>query len=371
MKGGRGHSRGLGRWLSRSGLAAALALTALTATAEPPGGDEVPATAPLAATPPELRVTLEPVHKLYERKRDRGPVYAAGQDEELGRWNLGGSGDPEHLSNRATYHPGTRVVVEVSAPPGALPRRAPLDRRTGRHQAVLSHTALLAQARRRLYWPLRLCYEDAKRRHPKLGGGKLAGRARLLVSGRLSGVTLSSSKLDDPALLDCARARLAELRFSSPPPRRLELTVQLQLWPGDAPLPELGPPEGSQFSNPGQLAQRALTEVLTRAAPELEGCFAAGRARDPQLWGRLALRLEQAETGQLLRIQEQESRFPDRDVTRCLIARLQKLTFPAPTEGKLAWVAAWRLHPAPRSRPPLSPDPAPVNSTRLGDAAGL
>ncbi len=356
MRDGAARSRCPWRWLRRSGLTAALALTALTASAEPPHAAEPPLAAP-QEPPPELHVTLEPLHKLYERKRDRGPVYAAGQDEELGRWNVGGNGDPSHLSNRATYHPGTRVVVEVSAPLSALPRRAPLNRRTGRQQAVLSHTALLAQARRQLYWPLRLCYEDAKRHHPQLGGGKIEGRARLLVSGRLSGVTLSSSKLAYPPLLDCAQARLAELRISSPPPRPLELSVQLQLWPGDVPLPELAPPEGSQFSNPGQLAQRPLTEALTRAAPELEACFAAGRARDPQLWGRLALRLEQTETGQLLPIQEQESRFPDRGVTRCLIARLQQLTFPAPAEGKLIWVAAWRLHPAPRASEPPAAEP--------------
>ena len=44
---------------------------------------------------PEVAFEVEPPYKPYERPRPEGAVLAAGVEEELARWNVGGSSAPE------------------------------------------------------------------------------------------------------------------------------------------------------------------------------------------------------------------------------------------------------------------------------------
>ncbi|MCA9631440.1 MAG: hypothetical protein KC766_27470, partial [Myxococcales bacterium] len=81
---------------------------------------------------PEVSVEIEAPYEPTDVPRLKGRIAAAGADEDLARWNLGGNADPEYPSNRAGFHPGARVVVDVDIKTRGLPKRPPVDRRTGR-----------------------------------------------------------------------------------------------------------------------------------------------------------------------------------------------------------------------------------------------
>src|SRR5215471_5361169 len=69
-------------------------------------------------------VRPEHVYAFGERPRADGPVQASVADEEIARWDVGGRGDPAHVSNRPGFHVAPRVVVDVTLRPGELPVRS-------------------------------------------------------------------------------------------------------------------------------------------------------------------------------------------------------------------------------------------------------
>jgi hypothetical protein len=291
---------------------------------------------PDASPRPEALVVTERPYKLFERPRARGPVQAAVEDEDLGRWNVGGTGDPDFISNRPSFHPGARVIVELDAigRPGRNRGRSPSPERR-----------YLAQARKHGYWPFRLCFEEGLRQNPKLHG-KTELRLSVDQLGRSHAVRLVATRLDDQAVAACLRDRVRELVFS--PPTRAELRVSVELWPGDAPIEPAPPSSDTARDNPGELDPEALLAVVRSAQPELVGCYERGLVRDPQLWGRLELRFDQDERGRLGRLGERQSHFPDRKTALCVVEALRSLSWPRPSQGRLSWVLGLRFGHPPR-----------------------
>ena len=285
---------------------------------------------PDAGPRPEALVVVERPYKLFERPRARGPVQASVEEEELGRWNVGGTGDPDFVSNRPTFHPGTRVVVQLEFTQSR--RRAPgLERR------------YLGHARKYGYWPFRLCFEDGLRQNPKLHG-KTEFRVSVDQRGRARAVRLVATRLEDQAVTACLADRLRELVFA--PPARVDLRMTVELWPGDAPIEPAPPSLDLGRDNPGKLDAEAVLAVVRAAEPELVRCYEEGLARDPGLWGRLELGFDQDQQGQLGRLGERQSHFPDRKAALCVVAALRNLDWPRPSEGRLSWVLGLRFgHP--------------------------
>src|SRR5262249_45722571 len=108
-------------------------------------------------------VRPEPVRGPGPRARPDGAVQAAVADEDLARWNVGGTSDPRFVSNRPGFHAAPGVMVETTVRGGALPARS-------NGKGVLSELAVLAQTRNHGYWPFRLCYETGLRQNPKVRG---------------------------------------------------------------------------------------------------------------------------------------------------------------------------------------------------------
>jgi hypothetical protein len=277
-------------------------------------------------------VVVERPYKLYERPRARGPVQASLEDEELGRWNVGGTGDPDFMSNRPAFHPGTRVVVDLAA----VGRTVPIPRSASRGPSP--EQRYLAQARKHGYWPFRLCFEEGLGKNPKIHG-KTEFRVSVHQVGRVRAVRLVSTRLEDREVVACLGDRVKELVFT--PPRRTELLMAIELWPGDVPIELAAPPR--ELENPGKLEPEALLKVAQAATFELVRCYREGLVRDPALWGRLELRIEQDKRGALARISEQTSHFPDRKTALCAVDTLRGLTWPGPTGGRLSWVLGLRF----------------------------
>src|SRR5690606_34298486 len=71
-----------------------------------------------------VKLEVEAPYDPQSPPRHKGRIAAAGQDEELARWNVGGNSDPDYVSSRSGYHPGARVVVDVDLKSGGLPKLA-------------------------------------------------------------------------------------------------------------------------------------------------------------------------------------------------------------------------------------------------------
>jgi hypothetical protein len=319
--------------------------------AEPPSSSEE------APPEPTCELVAEKPYKLDERVVPAGEVYAAGLEEELARWNLGGNGDPAFVSNRPEFHPGTRVVVDLVSVSGRLPVKPGRDASTGKSRKILSHETLLAQARRNGYWPFRLCFEQGLRSDSKLHG---ASRLRVRVgrTGRVIDARLLETELTERSAAECLVERAQKLTFSPPPAQRIEATLEIEFWPGDARLPSRGKALGVPVdSNPGRLKPAAIEAALADSQAAVRRCFTEGLAKDSSLWGRLELRIDLDARGSISRLGEHDSRFPDPEVVDCVLRVVRNVGFSAPNEGPLSFIYAWRLGRLPPFPTPVSGPP--------------
>ena len=305
--------------------------------------------------PPPAPVLMELVtpFKLWERPRPKGAVNAAGEDEKLARWNVGGTGDPEFKSNKKSFHPGARVVVNTRLVRGYLPKHAPYDRRRGRYVNVLSLTSLLARSRSRGYWPFRLCFEDGLRKDQKIHGKTELG-LRIGGDGRVRRSRLLMTKLPDRDVATCLTEAAKKLPYLPPPRgRSIDVVLTVEMWPGDAPVVQTDAPKGAP-EIPGKLDANAVAQVLEAHRDALADCYRTGLEKDAGLWGRVQVRIEQDATGKVLDAREDESHFPDRGVSRCVVSTLRPAHFPKPDGGPLIFVVSVRFGAPP---PPPAEEP--------------
>ncbi|HEX3593893.1 MAG TPA: AgmX/PglI C-terminal domain-containing protein, partial [Polyangiaceae bacterium] len=194
-------------WLRMCVLAATTSLGAAEiAHAEPDAGATLRALAAAStrsAVAPGT-VTAEAVYPSGERPRADGPVQASVADEDLARWNVGGTSDGHFPSNRPGFHVAPRVKVDVSLRPGQLPFQSS-------RKGVLSETAVLAQSRNHGYWPFRICFEAGLRKDPKLRG-KSRLHAVIEPSGHVRAARVVASELDDHEVARCVVARAETLK---------------------------------------------------------------------------------------------------------------------------------------------------------------
>jgi hypothetical protein len=285
-------------------------------------------------------------------------VQASAADEELARWDVGGSSDPAYISNRPGFHAAPRVVVDVLMRRGLLPVRSST-------KGVLSETAVLAQARNRGYWPFRLCFEAGLRKDSKLRG---KSRVRLVIAsnGHVASSRLVSTELTDQETATCIAARATQLKFAPPPPRRLDAEVDVDLSPGDAPMPELRLGGVDPAVAAVALDTRGLEAALAGALGPAQACFAARRENNAGLWGRILFRVDIDGHGNVT-VREHETRFPDAEVVRCAAAAVQAVPLAPLAAGptSFTWGLRFGSPPSPQpnqaeNRPAASPAHSPV-----------
>ncbi|HEX7672047.1 MAG TPA: AgmX/PglI C-terminal domain-containing protein, partial [Polyangiaceae bacterium] len=317
--------------------------------------------------PPAERtqVVSELPYKIGERPRADGAVVASVDDEAIARSSIGGSSNPACPSNRPGFHPAPRVKVDTNVVRGQLPARSAA-------KGVLSELGVLAQTRSRGYWPFRLCFEAGLKRN-----GALAGKSQLRMvigmNGRVARSRLESTELRDAEVSTCLVTQAHALRFTPVPRRRFEVDLTVDLNPGDAPLPDAAPlvrpgrPEPPQETCPGRIDDRAAMSALEPLIPRITECYAAGRARDPLLWGRVALRLDATETGKIDRVAEHDTRFPAPAVVRCIAASVMGAVVPLTEGGRVRFVWGLRLGAPPLLESAGNVLPLPPGKTSVAD----
>jgi hypothetical protein len=311
------------------------------AAAEP-----APVVAPPVVTP---QVVVEAPYSALGHPRLATEMLTLARDDELLLWALGGSSDPSHPANLPGYHPGTRVVIDVS-----LLSRAPKG----------TTARLLRVARSAGYWPMRSCFEAAQRLAPKT---ERRARVRLTLGayGKVLGAR-SMGKASERDYARCVLERAKALDFSPGPGKKLDIELSVKEWPGHAPVPPRAP-------EPAPVPRLSVVDraALDALVPQLSGCYERGRARDAKLWGRLAFRVALDETGAVTTAVPVETRFPDAEVTECARSALRTLKLTDATAGELC--LAFRLGqgepPAPPAPPTEVSPPAPLPPAPLPPAA--
>jgi len=317
--------------------------------ADPPA-----ASVPLEAGPPpapipeppeaEPHVLIEPPYSALGHPRLGTEMATLERDDELFHWALGGSSDPAHPANRPGYHPATRVVVDVTllsrAPKGSTKRLERIARSSG-------------------YWPLRACFENAQRQSAKL---ERSARVRLTLSA--AGKVLAS-RLVGPSsereYAQCVRDRVRSLDFSPGCTRKLDVEISVKQWPGHAPVPPRAPEDAAKWKFPSDAAAS-----LQASSPALVACYAAGLARDPKLWGRLALRLELDASGSVQQALPVETHFPSDELVECARQALLGARVVAPEISRFTLAVRFGQGeppapaPAPAAGAPASPSAPPA-----------
>jgi hypothetical protein len=349
-----------------SALAVPVVLETATFSAEAAEAGPAAASLPVADAPVErapLAVVVEKPYLPYQRPRPAGSVNASVADVQLARWNVGGTGDPDYVSNRADFHPATRVRVDARVISGHLP-----SRRSGRRHARLTRADVLAESRSHGYWPFRLCFEDDEHDH-----AHLHGQSTFVLSvsrtGRVARARLERTHLDDHDVARCLLDRARHLHFAPAPGHAIRVWLSVKLWPGDAPLPRHDLASELDPAQPQALALGAVERAAAPLETEVAGCYRAGLERDRKLWGRIELRIDLDRHGRVRAARQVESRFPDYQVVRCVEDALSSVTFPAPARGPASFIYAVRL-----GRPPgraemdgsrvLAPEPSAVDRGR-------
>ncbi|MEO6602278.1 MAG: hypothetical protein ABIQ16_20520 [Polyangiaceae bacterium] len=319
-------------------------------------GAPIEAAPPSTNAPQSFELSIDLPYPVNARPRSESPMQAAAEDEDLARWNVGGSADPNSPSSNASYHPGTRVVVDTRPAklrPGAVRGPAPRGLTLDRVQAT---------ARSRGYWPFRLCFE-AGQREKKSIGGETRVAFTISTSGRVRAARLLDSHLGNSISAACLVREVLKLQFSPRPPRALAMVASIKIWPGDAELPSASEPSSVSLLPGGAFDPAAMRARVVEKQAALEACFSDARRPDPKLWGRLALVVILEVDGSVHRVSEVESHFPNATATRCAQVLISNVQFPSVNGKPFSFVVPLRLIPdrtANATQPSPEGDPSPA-----------
>ena len=309
-----------------------------SAAPRPPGAvTERPATdaeAPgvvsaLEAPPADVAITDEPIYFPGARPKAKGTAVEASLDDEIvATWNRGGLGTDADVGPKGKPpHAAPRVKVDVTEVRGSA-----------------SEAEMQRAARLKSYWPFRICYEQGLRRTQKLHG-TIKLRLTIGSSGRPSNVQTIATELGDPDVVSCVVKSAAGLALPAPSSGAPQVTLDISLWPGDAPV---GGKSALRGKNAVPAEAASFTEALRLRTNDIRTCYAAGVRRHEQLWGRLALSLKIA-NGTVREADEVESHFPDPEVTACVRQALIGSAVPHP-ESELVIVYPLRFGRPPDAR---------------------
>jgi hypothetical protein len=321
--------------------------SAAAAGAEAPGTDPAP---DVDASHPLTRLQWERHRPDEWGGRVAGWVEASVMREELGRWNIGGCGQPNCRSSGPGFHPGTRVIVEASS----------ISARRKNAQASRAILRLQSEFRSRGYWLYRNCFE-LNAHEPADRGGETWLRVQASPSGTVVQSRIISTTLSSHAMAECVRNVTRTIRVAAVDRRHSTFRLRIRVFPGDVPLPSasLTTSRGGQL-NPIQLG--TLVDPLRKA---IEQCVANGIERDAALWGRLSLALQVSTDGRIETVREVESQFPDPAVIACCRSALLDLNVPrALPAGELR--LALRVGELAQARPP---EPAVSQGDATPDAS--
>ncbi len=146
--------------------------------------------------------------------------------------------------------------------------------------------------------------------------------------GRVRLAKRIQAELRDEQVVSCLVQAIAGLTLTAPARGMPEIVLEVALYPGDEPVPARTAAAAHAVGD-----AESVTRTMRETWPALQRCYADGLARDPELWGRVAVRLRIATRGRVTDATEIESHFPDAAVTACVCRVLGRLDGVAAPDG--------------------------------------
>jgi hypothetical protein len=250
------------------------------------------ATTPAAAVPPRIvLVDEEPARATHSHAREL-PEHEHGHH-------------PKHGRHGRPFHPAPGIVVDVPSAQGGA-----------------SAADLQRSARNNGYWPFRHCYEEGLERNQQLAGSVHFGLTRQ-AGGATTQLVESTIKDESVTLCVLREARHLELTWgaeASDAGADASADMKVSLATGDEPVPT---PHAVPHAE-------ELREALHASFPAVQQCYASGLARRPDEGGRMELRFHEKSSGEITEVSEDEPRFADVDVTRCVLGVYRTAKLPHP-----------------------------------------
>ncbi len=267
--------------------------------------------------PPAHPVTFERPYKLGQRPTVHDPEIARDDEQEVAHWNEGG--------RTGAWHPQPRVVVD-----------------NVKVQGKVQAAAILREARKKGYWPIRRCYDAALPLNQELRG-KLSLRFTLRANGTVASPALAgASTLGDRDALACLRKAFQGLELVKPRTGTAKVTLDIALHPGDAPMKALEEPP--VLPGPGVIDLGVVQALIAAGAGATgQACYLQGLRRVPGAWGRLVLRADVTADGVITSAIETDSTFPDALTARCVADAVQSVRLPSPTGGDVRVIVPIRM----------------------------
>jgi hypothetical protein len=262
-----------------------------------PAAQGVPEAMPAA---PVTTVTVSPRIVLVDDEPSRTSHTRA---RELPENEHGKGHHPKHGRHGRPFHPAPGIVVDVLSAQG------------GASAADLQRTA-----RNLGYWAFRHCYEEGLQRNQQLAGSV---HFTLTKQGAGGATQLADSSIKDESVTLCVlrEARHLELTWgasASDASDGATADVKVSLATGDEPVP-----------TPRPIAHAdEVREALHASLPAVQQCYASGLARHPDEGGRMELRFHAKSSGEITEVSEDEPRYADVDVTRCVLGVMRGAKLP-------------------------------------------
>jgi len=270
-------------------------LAAIAVPVEPARGvpEAMPAatpSAPAVAAPSRIVVVDEEPAKASHARARELPEHEHGHH-------------PKHGRHGRPFHPAPGIVVDVASAQGGA-----------------SAADVQRSARNLGYWPFRHCYEEGLERNQQLAGSVHFQLARQ-AGGASTQLVESTIKDESVTLCVLREARHLELTWSaeaSDATADAAADMKVSLATGDEPVPTPHPvPHADE-----------LRDALHASFPAVQQCYASGLARHPDEGGRMELRFHAKSTGEVTEVTEDEPRFGDVDVTRCVLGAYRTAKLP-------------------------------------------
>jgi len=262
-----------------------------------PGATEI-----MPAPPPRVLITDELPYKATHSRALEQPEHARKSHK--------------HGRHGRPFHPAPGIVVDVTGATGA------------------TSAADLQRAARNLgYWPFRHCYEEALERNQQLSGSVSLSLSRLADPSTTEAQVAGSTIKDEMVPLCVAReAQHLTLPWAeAPADTHAEMKVTLSTGDEPVPVPRAVP------------HAEELRHALRASLPAVQQCFSTGLARHPDDGGRMELRFRTKSSGEILEVSEDEPRFSDVEVTRCVLGVYRTAKLP-PMHGDHAGTFVYALH---------------------------
>jgi hypothetical protein len=196
----------------------------------------------------------------------------------------------KHGRHGRPFHPAPGIIVDVNGAQGGTATAADLQR-TARNDG---------------YWPFRHCYEEGLRRNQDLSGSVSFALYRQPGG---TGSQLAQSTLHDESVTLCVLREAQHLDLPWGGEGDASADVKVGLATGDEPVPMPHPVPHAD----------AIREALHASWPAVQQCYASELGKHPDLGGRMELRFRVKADGEILDVSENDPRFGDVDVTKCVL----------------------------------------------------